>query len=94
MFIRSIEQNELSPDAVQCMQTLESQAGFPVGGGDADVATEQWEEFTTQFRDVLNLLKRIASVWDLEDPCVISGLHIDRWNNHYICFGTALIYCI
>lgn len=73
------------------MQTLESQAGFPVGGGDADVATEQWEEFTTQFRDVLNLLKRIASVWDLEDPCVISGLHIDRWGNYDVCNSIILL---
>lgn len=60
------------------LETLESQAGFPAGGGDVDVAQEQWEEFTSQFRDVLKLLKRIAAVWDLEAPCVISGLNIDR----------------
>lgn len=69
---------EDAADLWDVVQTLESQAGFPVGGGDANVAIQQWEEFTSQFRDVLDLLKRIASVWDLDDPCVISGLHIDR----------------
>ncbi|CAD7697834.1 unnamed protein product [Ostreobium quekettii] len=60
------------------LQTLESQAGFPVGGGDVDVSPMQWEEFTSQFRDVLNLLTKISSVWNHEDPCVISGLDMDR----------------
>lgn len=60
------------------LQTLESQAGFPVGGGDVDVSAIQWEEFTSQFRDVLNLLAKISAVWNLEDPCVISGLDMDR----------------
>jgi len=60
------------------MQTLESQAGFPIGGGATGISINQWNEFTSQFRDVLSLLKRIASVWDNEDPCVISGFHLDR----------------
>lgn len=60
------------------VQTLESQAGFPIGGGAAGISQNQWNEFTTQFRDVMSLLKRIASVWDNEDPCVISGFHLDR----------------
>ena len=60
------------------LQTLESQAGFPVGGGDVNVSAMQWEEFTSQFRDVLNLLAKISPVWNLEDPCVISGLDMDR----------------
>lgn len=60
------------------MQTLESQAGFPMGGGATGVSPNQWNEFTTQFRDVLKMLKRIGGLWDREDPCVISGLHLDR----------------
>lgn len=60
------------------LRTLESQAGFPVSGGNVDVSTMQWEEFTSQFRDVLNLLQKISGVWNLEDPCVISGMDMDR----------------
>ncbi|CAD7701308.1 unnamed protein product [Ostreobium quekettii] len=60
------------------LRTLESQAGFPAGGGDVDVSPIQWEEFTTQFRDVLGLLTKISAVWNHEDPCVISGLDMDR----------------
>ena len=60
------------------LQTLESQAGFPIGGGPAGISLGQWNEFTGQFRDVLSMLKRIAPVWNTENPCVISGLHLDR----------------
>ena len=57
---------------------LESQAGFPIRGGATGISINQWNEFTSQFRDIMSLLKRIASVWDDEDPCVISGFHLDR----------------
>jgi hypothetical protein len=38
----------------------------------------QWDEFCAQFRSVLNLLRQISGVWNLEDPCVISGFDMDR----------------
>lgn len=64
------------------LQALLSQAGFP---GDtspsaehAVVSAAQWEEFLVQFRAMLSLLRQIAAVWNLEDPCVVSGFDMDR----------------
>lgn len=58
------------------LQTLEAQAGLV---NDSSFLTQsQWSEFTTQFREVLKMLKKIGGLWDCEDPCVIAGLHLDR----------------
>ena len=70
------------------LQALLSQAGFPAatsGAGAAspssDVTTvsqAQWTEFSAQFQTVLVLLRHIANVWNLEEPCVVSGFDMDR----------------
>eukprot|EP00210_Caulerpa_lentillifera_P008045 g7682.t1 len=61
------------------LQTLECQAGFPVHGEEVfSIHLNQWTEFKNQFTEVLKLLKKIGGLWDREDPCVISGMHLDR----------------
>lgn len=64
-----------------CLQALLSQAGFPAEAS-ADqhitVSRGQWEEFVQQFRGVLQLLQQIANVWNLQEPCIISGFDMDR----------------
>jgi len=62
------------------IQALLSQAGFPMDSSSdhASISQVQWEEFQGQFRNVLNLLRQISTVWNLEDPCVISGFDMDR----------------
>jgi hypothetical protein len=64
------------------MQALLSQAGFPISSITSPAVTTvsqaQWEEFVMQFRNVLVLLRQIANVWNLEEPCVISGFDMDR----------------
>eukprot|EP00201_Polytomella_parva_P015858 CAMPEP_0175065646 /NCGR_PEP_ID=MMETSP0052_2-20121109/16053_1 /TAXON_ID=51329 ORGANISM="Polytomella parva, Strain SAG 63-3" /NCGR_SAMPLE_ID=MMETSP0052_2 /ASSEMBLY_ACC=CAM_ASM_000194 /LENGTH=264 /DNA_ID=CAMNT_0016332229 /DNA_START=136 /DNA_END=926 /DNA_ORIENTATION=+ len=61
------------------MQALLSQAGFDLSSADhAVISRFQWDEFRHQFRSVLSLLRQIATVWNLEDPCAISGFDMDR----------------
>lgn len=64
------------------LQALLSQAGFPTEGGPAadhaTVSQVQWDEFCGQFRSLLCLLRQIAGVWNLEDPCVVCGFDMDR----------------
>mmetsp|Transcript_19110 Transcript_19110/g.49641 ORF Transcript_19110/g.49641 Transcript_19110/m.49641 type:complete len:957 (-) Transcript_19110:1046-3916(-) len=62
------------------IQALLSQAGFPSdqSSAHAEVSQGQWEEFIAQFRATLDLLRQISSVWNVEDPCVISGFDMDR----------------
>ena len=61
-------------------QALESQAGFPLDGAAtcALISRQQWDEFVAQYRSVLGLLRQIAAVWNVEDPCVIAGFDMDR----------------
>lgn len=49
-----------------------------VSSDHASISQVQWDEFVVQYRTVLNLLRQIAGVWNLEDPCVISGFDMDR----------------
>lgn len=62
------------------LQALESQAGLPAEGarGMDTISPRQWEEFAGQYRSVLQLLRQIAPVWNLEEPCVIAGFDMDR----------------
>jgi len=64
------------------LAALLSQAGFPTEGGahtdHATVSQVQWDEFCGQFRGLLRLLRQIAAVWNLEDPCVVCGFDMDR----------------
>lgn len=57
------------------------QAGFPCEGilsPDVTVSEPQWQEFCGQFQNVLTLLRQIATVWNMEEPCVISSFDMDR----------------
>ena len=67
------------------LQALLSQAGFPFAeipvsnqAFTTKVSRGQWVEFQEHFQEVLTLLRQISSVWNLEDPCVISGFDMDR----------------
>ncbi len=42
------------------------------------ISQRQWDEFTAQFQRIVNTLQQVASVWNLEDPVVISGFDMDR----------------
>lgn len=67
------------------VQALLTQAGFPAGASSehATVSAGQWQEFQAQFQLVLNLVRQISSVWNLEDPCVVSGFDMDRVGVEY-----------
>ncbi len=62
------------------LQALLSQAGFPADGvlASVTITQAQWEEFVGQFQSSLDLLRQISSVWNLEEPCIISGFDMDR----------------
>ncbi|KAJ9518665.1 hypothetical protein QJQ45_018756, partial [Haematococcus lacustris] len=62
------------------LQALLSHAGFPLNATSDHVVVSaaQWAEFRGQFQAVLNLVRQISPVWNLEDPCVISGFDMDR----------------
>ncbi|EFJ50616.1 hypothetical protein VOLCADRAFT_116796 [Volvox carteri f. nagariensis] len=62
------------------MQALLSQAGFPMDSNREHdtISPQQWDEFSSQFRSIVNTLQQVASVWTLEDPVVISGFDMDR----------------
>lgn len=62
------------------VQALLSHAGFPADSLNEHtcISTAQCREFTQQYMAVLSLLRVVAPIWDLEDPCVISGFDMDR----------------
>ncbi|GLC44187.1 hypothetical protein PLESTM_001565000 [Pleodorina starrii] len=62
------------------LQALLSQAGFPMDSTREHdtISPQQWDEFCSQFRSIVNTLQQVASVWNLEDPVVISGFDMDR----------------
>ncbi|GIL70201.1 hypothetical protein Vretimale_3493 [Volvox reticuliferus] len=62
------------------MQALLSQAGFPMDSNREHdtISPQQWDEFCSQFRSIVNTLQQVASVWNMEDPVVISGFDMDR----------------
>ena len=64
------------------LAALESSAGFPADGSAAAstacVGEAQWREFEAQFHATLRLLRQIAPVWNLDDPCVVAGFDMDR----------------
>ena len=56
-------------------------AGFPVLAGldqHARVNERQFVEFQQQFRHTLEMLRSISSLWNRQDPCIISGFDMDR----------------
>lgn len=57
-----------------------SQAGFPsdISSEHATISQAQCDEFIAQLRTVFIMLRQISSVWNLEDPVVISGFDMDR----------------
>ncbi|KAG2446074.1 hypothetical protein HXX76_000674 [Chlamydomonas incerta] len=62
------------------MQALLSQAGFPSESmrEHDTISQQQWDEFCAQFRNIVGTLQQVASVWNMEDPVVISGFDMDR----------------
>jgi hypothetical protein len=44
----------------------------------ARVHERQFVEFQKQFRNTLDMLRSIASLWNRQDPCIISGFDMDR----------------
>ncbi|GIL47568.1 hypothetical protein Vafri_4360 [Volvox africanus] len=62
------------------VQALLSQAGFPMDSNREHdtISPQQWDEFSSQFRSIVNTLQQVASVWNMEDPVVISGFDMDR----------------
>ena len=56
-------------------------AGFPVLAGldqHARVHVRQFQAFQEKFRHTLEMLRSIASLWNRQDPCIISGFDMDR----------------
>lgn len=65
----------------QDYQALLSLAGFPVIAGldlHARVDPRQFNEFQRQFRAALQMLRSIASLWNRQEPCIVSGFDMDR----------------
>ena len=44
------------------------------------VARHQFVDFQNTFQMVLAMLRRISSLWNLQDPCIVSGFDMDRTN--------------
>lgn len=65
----------------QDYQALLSLAGFPVIAGldlHARVDPRQFNEFQRQFRAALQMLRSISSLWNRQEPCIVSGFDMDR----------------
>jgi len=42
------------------------------------VARHQFTDFQHTFAMVLAMLRRIAALWNMQDPCIVSGFDMDR----------------